>query len=142
MKKKYKLNKDGRIVALRDFSDVKKGDIGGFVDNEHNLSHEGDSWVYGNASVSGNAFVYENARVSGTARVSGDMQIDGIRPYLYIEASKDSITATPGLINIGCESHSPTHWLKHYKEIGKKNGYTEAQIYEYGCLLSLFKQCK
>ena len=29
------------IEALRDFSDVKKGDKGGFVENERNLSQHG-----------------------------------------------------------------------------------------------------
>ena len=67
MEKKYKLtneiiNVDGytfyRIEALRDFSDVKKGDKGGFVENEENLSQNGDCWVYNNAKVFDNAKVY------------------------------------------------------------------------------------
>jgi hypothetical protein len=101
--------------------------------------------VYGDARVSGNALVYGDARVSGNAlvygdaRVYGNMQIDGKRPYYFIQASAHSITATPELINIGCESHSPQHWLTHYKSIGKKNNYSVAQIEEYGILLSLFK---
>jgi hypothetical protein len=50
MKKKYELIKSDipglyRIKAVRDFSDVKKGDIGGYVESEDNLSHEGDCWV-------------------------------------------------------------------------------------------------
>ena len=55
-----------RIQALRDFSNVKKGDLGGWVETEDNLSQDGDAWV------SGNARVYENACVSGNARVSGN----------------------------------------------------------------------
>lgn len=31
-----------RIVALRDFGSVKAGDLGGFVESESNLSHDGD----------------------------------------------------------------------------------------------------
>ena len=38
-----------RIRAILDFGDVKAGDIGGWVEKESNLSHEGDAWVYGNA---------------------------------------------------------------------------------------------
>lgn len=30
-----------RIRALRDFGNVKAGDLGGFVETEDNLSHEG-----------------------------------------------------------------------------------------------------
>lgn len=55
-----------RIKSLIDFSDVKKGELGGFIEKEENLSHENNAWVYGNAEVAG------DARVSGDAWVSGD----------------------------------------------------------------------
>ena len=38
-----------RIRALKDFDGVKKGDIGGFVQSEHNLSHDGNCWIYDDA---------------------------------------------------------------------------------------------
>lgn len=38
------------IRALKDFSDVKKGDLGGYVEGYHNLTQEGDAWIYGVAS--------------------------------------------------------------------------------------------
>ena len=34
-----------RIQAIKDFGDVHKGDLGGFVENKNNLSHDGDAWV-------------------------------------------------------------------------------------------------
>lgn len=87
MKKKYRLLVDDtitvsgrtlyRIEALRDFTDVEKGDKGGYVESEDNLSHDGNCWVFDNARVSDNALVrddalvYDNAHVSGTARVLG-----------------------------------------------------------------------
>jgi len=40
-----------RIRALRDFGSVKAGDLGGWIESELNLSHEGDCWVSGNAKV-------------------------------------------------------------------------------------------
>ena len=45
-----------RIRACRDFvtiagKQVKVGDLGGFVETEENLSHDGLCWVYGNAEV-------------------------------------------------------------------------------------------
>jgi hypothetical protein len=52
-----------RIEALRDFLDVKKGEKGGFIMLEKNLSHYGDAWVYGDARVYGNARVYGDAQV-------------------------------------------------------------------------------
>lgn len=52
-----------RIEALKDFADVCKGDKGGFVESENNLSQVYDCWVYGSAGVYGNAKVYGNAEV-------------------------------------------------------------------------------
>ncbi len=35
-----------RIRALRGFGDVKASDLGGFIEKEDNLSHDGICWVY------------------------------------------------------------------------------------------------
>ena len=56
-----------RIKALVAFGNVEKGELGGFIEKEDNLSHAGNAWVYGDAWVSGDARVYGNARVSGNA---------------------------------------------------------------------------
>ena len=44
-----------QIRALKDFDNISKGDLGGWVEKEENLSQDGLSWVYGNARVYGNA---------------------------------------------------------------------------------------
>lgn len=54
-----------RIRALVDFSFVKAGDVGGWIEEEGNLSQSGNAWVYGNAEVYGDARVYGNAEVCG-----------------------------------------------------------------------------
>jgi len=66
-----------RIRATRDFSNVHAGDLGGFIENELNLSHDRDTWVYGNAWAYGEARVYGNALVSGEARVYGNALVGG-----------------------------------------------------------------
>lgn len=72
-----------RLRALIDFNNVKVGDLGGYVENENNLSQMDDCWiydnakVYGNACVFGNASVYDNARVFGDACVFGSAHISG-----------------------------------------------------------------
>ena len=66
-----------RIRATRDFSNVHAGDLGGFIENELNLSHDRDTWVYGNAWAYGEARVYGNALVSGDARVGGNALVSG-----------------------------------------------------------------
>ena len=84
MEKKYKLTDetikiDGhilhRIQACKDFYDVKKGDLGGFVEKEGNLSHYGTCWIYNNACVYENARVTDNARVRANAKVWGNAGI-------------------------------------------------------------------
>ncbi|MGN6746796.1 hypothetical protein, partial [Neisseria sp. P0024.S002] len=61
--KKYELVKEDSIVvdgfilyrirALKDFYVVKAGDLGGYVESEDNLSHEGYAWIYDEAKVYG-----------------------------------------------------------------------------------------
>ena len=77
MDKKYKILKNGRIEALRSFENVNKGDIGGFVDSDMNLSHDGTCWVFNSARVSGDARVSDSARVSGDAEVSDSAWVYG-----------------------------------------------------------------
>lgn len=67
-----------RIRALIDFGDVKKGDLGGYIQREGNLSHERNAWVYDEAKVYGSAKVYGNAMVYGHAEVKGNAEVYGI----------------------------------------------------------------
>ncbi|MFZ8064866.1 hypothetical protein [Escherichia coli] len=75
-----------RIRALRDIPrhGVKAGDLGGWVEGEHNLSQDGDAWIAGDACVMGDARVYDNALVMDRAsvysggRVYGDAVVSGI----------------------------------------------------------------
>ncbi len=79
MEQKYKLNLDislkvGEktlyvIEAVRDFGDVRAGDLGGFVEDENNLSHEGDCWIYDAAMAYGKGRVNRNAKIKDQARV-------------------------------------------------------------------------
>ena len=86
MEKKYRLtdetiNVDGRILhrieALKDFGNVKKGDKGGFVEKEENLSQYSDCWVYDDAKVYDNAKVSSRAIVCGKAQVYGNAKVCG-----------------------------------------------------------------
>ena len=85
MDKKYKLTETleigghvlNRIIALRDFGEVKKGDLGGFIEKESNLSHDWTCWIYNDAVVRGNAMVYGDAKVYGNAEVYGNAMVYG-----------------------------------------------------------------
>ena len=58
-----------RIRAVAEFGLVKVGDLGGWIEKEENLSHEGKAWVWGNAEVWGNAKVCGNAKVFSARHV-------------------------------------------------------------------------
>lgn len=86
MEKKYKLIEETpnlkfktlyRIEALKDFDNVKKGDKGGFIENEENLSQYGDCWIYDDAKVYDNAEVSDNAEVYGITWVFDNAQVYG-----------------------------------------------------------------
>lgn len=86
MEKKYKLTDESikfnnrtlyRIEALKDFGDVEKGDKGGFIEDEHNLSHDGNAWVYCNGMVYGDGMVYGNGTVCGNGMVYGNGRVYG-----------------------------------------------------------------
>lgn len=62
---------------------VTKGELGGFVEGEHNLSQEGKCWigkgamVYGKARVTDDAYITDAAVVFCYARVSGKALVAG-----------------------------------------------------------------
>ena len=103
-KKKYEMTEETmvicgetlhRIRALKTFGEVEAGQLGGWIEKEENLSHEGEAWVGGDARVrenarvegeaciegkayvGGEAWIGENAKVEGNARVGGKAYVGG-----------------------------------------------------------------
>ena len=78
---KYKLgdkeNGMWRIVACKDTPFAKKGELGGLVQSENNLSQDGDCWIDKDACVCEDAVVSGNAYVGGNAYVAGNAEISG-----------------------------------------------------------------
>ena len=52
-----------------------------------------------------------------------------------IIGSKHVITAYSDRVEIGCHERTYDSWLKLYEDVGKREGYTPAQIEEYGALI-------
>lgn len=85
--RKYKILEDSfiifngkklyRIQATENFSEIRKGDIGGYVESPINLAHRGYCWIYDDSIVCGNAHVCENAEVRDKSIVMGDVYIGG-----------------------------------------------------------------
>jgi hypothetical protein len=66
-----------RIRALRDFDEVKAGYLGGYVESEANLSHDGDCWISQYAIVRDKALVCENAWALDYSIVRDEARICG-----------------------------------------------------------------
>jgi hypothetical protein len=64
-----------RIRACRSFGNVNAGDIGGWIEKEENLDHDGTCWVSDNACVFDTAHVFGNAQVSNKAMVFHDARV-------------------------------------------------------------------
>ena len=66
-----------RIKSLKDFSNISKNDIGGFIRGYYNLSQSGTCWVYNDAEISGKASVSENVQVTENAIIIGNARVSG-----------------------------------------------------------------
>ena len=102
-----------RIQACKDFvcqgEQIKKGDFGGLISKEENLSHDGNCWLFDNARVCSIAKVYENACaqddaiitnrssvygdavVFGRAKIKGNAKIHG-NAKVYYDVENQEIT--------------------------------------------------
>lgn len=52
-----------QLRALIDFARVKAGDLGGLIEGEHNLPHDGLAWVYPGAVLHGDGYVSDGAPI-------------------------------------------------------------------------------
>ena len=129
--KKYDLIREGklfRIIALKDFGFIKKGELGGLIEKESNLSQKNECWIHENASVTGNAEVSGNAKVYGNAQIIDNSKVTG-----NAKATKEvitfgnifdyDITITDNHIKIGCQQYLKSRWLEFTnKEILEMGG--------------------
>lgn len=131
-----------RIKAVRSFSYIKSGDLGGYIEKEENLSHDGECWVdddakvYDNANISGNAKVSNNALVKGNVVISGDalvydnaMIIENAKVYGNADVSDNALIKGNAIV---CE-HARVYdnamvfdnaWVFGYAEI-----FADAKVY-------------
>ena len=86
-----------RIRAVRDIPEyeIKSGDMGGWLETEENLSHNGAAWVANSACVMDSARVTDSALVMGTACVTGKARVTGkawVSGNARVMKSSDCIT--------------------------------------------------
>ena len=152
--KKYELTEESiqlfdrtlyRIKALIDIPsiNVKKGDLGGFVESERNLSQEGNCWMADEAIVFGEAKVFGAARVFGEAKVFGEAIVFGeaeVFGEALVTKTSDYLTISPigsenGVltafkdkegkifINRGCYTGTIEEFEQRVKEVHGENKY-------------------
>ena len=109
-----------RIQALIDFGDVKKGEVGGYIQHSKNLAQCGNCWVhnnaqvydeavvYGDAQVYGNAKVYDEASIINNAQVYGDAKVYGC-VYIRGNAQKYDDAKMYGCAYEGSDTQAPKH---------------------------------
>lgn len=104
----FKLNPDDEIL---DQTLVKKGDLGGYVQKEENLSHEDGCWIFEEAEVRDNGRVEGNARLVGRSLVRDNAIVRGYsclaaNAYVWGNAVLDGGTQMKGLVSIGGNSRT------------------------------------
>lgn len=117
MNKKFELTTDTiiflgrklfRIKALINFGNIKKDDLGGYVEKESNLAHDGNAWVYGNAEVCGDAEVYGNAEVCGNAWVYGNADYLCFKGFGSENRNTTFFKCNDGHVHVSCGCFSGT----------------------------------
>ena len=129
MSKKYELVESSKIIlrniilyrikALIDIPNiVKAGELGGYIESEKNLSHEGNCWVSDDAYIYNNAYIYGNAKVYGDAQVYGNAQVSGkAQVYGKAKVGKDALILSNDdyttISGFGRENRTTTFYLSH-----------------------------
>lgn len=132
MEKKYILTEEAkeigghilhRIQAMRDFGGVQKGDLGGWVESEENLSHDGTCWVSDDGRVFGNAKIGFNAYISSPRSYFVQGPIGSRNDFLtcYLDKDKKIYAVTGcfcGSIEVFVKKvkavHGMNRWAKQY----------------------------
>ena len=170
MKKKYEFTgetKEFDEIILYRIRRIKDGLVGGWIEKEENLSHEGscfvsdeavvydyarvcdDAIVCGNAKVYGSAEVYDNAEIHGDARIFGCAEICAYADvYGCAEVYDNAMVrgyaevCDNAIICDNAEIFGDARMYDHAVVYGDAKVYNDAMIYGYarvyGCHAEIF----
>ena len=133
--KKYKLTNismryEGRtlyrIRALKDFLNVEKGDLGGWVSSEDNLSQEGDCWIYDEAKCMDNARMYDNSKMHDNSKIFGNC-----RMYDDSEMYDSSEMHDHSEMYDSSEMHDYSRMFDDSKMYGNSKMYDHSMMYDH-----------
>lgn len=121
---KYETGSLCRIRALKDFGDVKAGDLGGYIEKEKNLSHEGNCWVYEQAEVFHNATILDNAKIKDNARIFDNAEVGG-----NAEISDNADILDSAMISGNVKVYGNAEVGGNVKAYGEAQIYDNAKVY-------------
>lgn len=75
-----------QVKALKDFGDVKAGQLGGYIQSSENLSQEGNCWITRDVVLMDDARVEDNAFITGDSVVRNKGRVSG-----YVRASNVTV---------------------------------------------------
>lgn len=120
-----------RIKALVAFGDVEKGELGGFIEKEDNLSYDDNAWVYGNAQV------YGDAQVSGDARVYGNADYAAVAGFGRYSRTTTFFRCKDKILRVQCGCFYGD--LAQFREIVKKTHGDSKYAKEYLAIADLME---
>ena len=157
MKKKYEFTgevKEFDEIILYRIRRIKDGLVGGWIEKEENLSHEGSCFVYDEAVVFGNGKVYGDAKVYNNAEVFGDATVFGYaevydyarvcgytRIYGNAEVYNNAEVRGDAMIYGNAEVYDYATVYGYARIYGNAEVYNYARVYDYARVYGIAKVC-
>ncbi len=142
-----------RIKALRGFNTVTgetvfKGDLGGYVESENNLSQEGYCWirnnakVYDNAKVLDDAVIYKHAKIFGNAVIRKNALVEDFAQICgAAEVSNNAIIYGCAVVTGKAQIYNNAQVHGVAEICGKAKICDYAQIYDRACVFDEAEVC-
>lgn len=113
----------GQLDVIANFT-VEKGTLGGWVENEDNLSHEGGCWIFENARV------YDDARIEDNAQIHHSAIVDDGAVVKDYASVVDRARVTRGALVGGCTKVANEAEVSDSKVVGDIDIFGRSQVYK------------
>lgn len=130
-----------QIRALCNFGNIKAGQLGGYVSGYHNLSQNGDCWIYDNALVYLDALVADDAQVKGTCWVFNNAKVyenatvkDGCFVQANAEVFGKAIVENDAFVSGSCKIYENCHVAERAGVWGRAWCHGNSKIYGFAQL--------
>ena len=137
---KSELEKRG--IKIGDNSKIGNNSKIGYNSTIGNNSTIGDNSKIGNNSkigynstIGNNSTIGDNSKIGNNSTIGDNSKIGDnidLQKNFYIVGSKHCVTYTGNnTLSIGCHNYTIEKWLDKFEIVGKKEGYSDAEISEY-----------